>query len=94
MLLCKVVGQAVSTIKDQRMERYIMFIVGRIGDDPNVVLDRFVALDTVGAGEGMMVGVIQGAPAQTALGESVPTDAAIVAIFDSVSMNGKPIYEK
>lgn len=72
-----------------------MLIVGQIGKDPEVVLDQFVALDGVGAGEGEIVGVIQGAPAQKALDtEGIPIDAVIVAIFDSLSMGGKELYRK
>jgi microcompartment protein CcmK/EutM len=42
----------------------------------------------------MIVGVIQGAPAQTAVGKEVPVDAAVVAIFDSLKVGGKPVYQK
>jgi carbon dioxide concentrating mechanism protein CcmL len=88
-------GQAVSTIKDERLSGHTMLIVGRVGDDPNVVLDRFVALDGVGAGVGEIVGVIQGTPAQKAFdGEGLPIDAVIVAIFDSLNIEGKQIYKK
>ena len=95
MIVCRVMGQAVSTIKDERLSGHTMLIVGRVDDDPNVVLDRFVALDRVGAGVGEIVGVIQGAPAQKAFnGEEPPIDAVIVAIFDSLSIEGKQIYKK
>ena len=94
MIVCKVIGQAVSTIKDKRLERHRMLIVGKIGENPDVIADRFVAVDTVGAGEGMMVGVVQGAPAQAALGDDkVPIDAVIVAIFDSLETQDKKVYE-
>jgi microcompartment protein CcmK/EutM len=59
------------------------------------VLDRFVALDGVGAGVGEIVGVIEGAPAQKAFdGDGLPIDAAIVAIFDSLSIEGRDVYKK
>jgi microcompartment protein CcmK/EutM len=49
----------------------------------------------VGAGEGEVVGVIQGAPAQSALeSKDVPIDAVIVSIFDSLSIEGKEVYKK
>ena len=95
MIVCRVMGQVVSTIKDERLSGHTMLIVGRVGDDPDVVLDRFVALDDVGAGVGEIVGVIQGTPAQKAFnGEELPIDAVIVAIFDSLSIEGKQIYKK
>ena len=95
MIVCKVIGQAVATIKDKRLSGHTMLIVGRVGDDPQVVLDRFVALDGVGAGVGEIVGVIEGAPAQKAFdAEGLPIDAAIVAIFDSLSIEGRDVYKK
>jgi len=95
LIVCKVLGQAVSTIKDKRFSGYTMLIVGQIGKDPDVVLDQFVALDAVGAGEGEIVGVIQGAPAQKAFNiEGIPIDAVVVAIFDSLSIEGEQLYKK
>jgi ethanolamine utilization protein EutN len=95
MIICKVIGNAVSTIKDKRLAGQTMLLVGRIGSDPGVVLDQFVALDPVGAGEGEIVGVVQGTPAQRAIGrEEIPMDAVIVAIFDSLTIKGKEIYKK
>lgn len=95
MILCKVIGQAVSTVKDKRLKGYRMLICGRIENDPNVVMDQFVALDSVGAGEGEIVGVIQGAPAQKAFElEGIPVDAAVIAIFDYLSIEGKDTYKK
>jgi microcompartment protein CcmK/EutM len=92
LIVCKVIGQAVSTIKDARLDKYRMLIVGKIGEKPDEILDRFVALDGVGAGEGMLVGVVQGAPAQRALGDTdIPVDAVIVAIFDTLKIEGKPV---
>ena len=95
MIVCKVIGKAVSTIKDKRLAGQTMLVVGRMGTDPEVVLDQFVALDAVGAGEGEIVGVIEGTPAQRAVGkEDIPIDAVIVAIFDSLTVKGKEIYKK
>jgi microcompartment protein CcmK/EutM len=95
VIVCKVIGNAVSTIKDKRLTGHTMLVVGRIGVDPGVVLDQFVALDAVGAGEGEIVGVVQGTPAQKAIGrEEAPIDAVIVAIFDALMVNGKEIYKK
>ena len=87
MVVGKVIGQAVSTIKDERLGNHRMLVVGKIGKNPDEILDRFVALDTVGAGEGMLVGVVEGAPAQKALDDDgIPADAVIVAIFDELKM--------
>jgi ethanolamine utilization protein EutN len=94
LIVCKVIGQAVSTIKDKRLERHRLLVVGRVDESPDIIVERIVAVDTVGAGEGMLVGVVQGAPAQAALGDvTVPVDAVIVAIFDSLETTGKKVYE-
>ena len=95
MLACKIIGQAISTVKDKRLKGYTMLVVGRIDCVSGQVLDQFIALDNLGAGEGEVVGVIQGTPAQDTLGlEGVPVDAVVVAIFDSLSMGGKEVYKK
>lgn len=95
MIICKVIGQAVSTVKDKRLKGYRMLIVSRLGSDLDEVTDQLVALDSVGAGEGEVVGVVQGAPAQRAFEpEEIPIDAAVIAIFDSLSIEGKEIYKK
>lgn len=95
MLVCKVIGHAIATIKDKRLDGCRMLVVGRIKLDSGQLLDEFVAVDNVGAGEGEVVGVIQGAPAQSALeAEGVPIDAVIVSIFDSLSIEGKELYKK
>lgn len=95
MIICRVIGKAVSTIKDRRLMGQTMLVVERIGTDPGTALDQLVALDAVGAGEGEIVGVIVGTPAQRAMGkEDLPVDAVIVAIFDSLTVKGKEIHKK
>ncbi len=95
MIVFRVIGKAISTVKDKGFSGHTMLIVGRIGMDPEVVSEPFVALDAVGAGEGEIVGVVQGTPAGQAFKkEGMPVDAAVVAIFDSLVMKGKEIYKK
>lgn len=95
MRVCKVLGQAISTVKDHRLKSHTMLIVGRLGSDFEKVLDQFIALDAVGAGEGEIVGVIEGAPAQRAFEEEgIPIDAAVVAIFDALTIQGEDVYKK
>ncbi len=95
MLVCKVIGNATSTVKDSRLEGYPLLVVGRVKLNSGQLLDEFIAVDNVGAGEGEVVGVIQGAPAQSALEvKGVPIDAVVVSIFDSLNVEGKEIYRK
>ena len=54
----------------------------------------FVAVDTVGAGTGQMVLIVQGSSARMAPElEKLPIDTAIVGIVDEVSVEGKSIFK-
>jgi ethanolamine utilization protein EutN len=54
----------------------------------------FVAVDTVGAGAGQMVLIVQGSSARMAPElEKLPIDTAIVGIVDEVSVEGKSIFK-
>jgi microcompartment protein CcmK/EutM len=55
----------------------------------------YVAIDLVGAGVGEVVLVTLGSAARIERdGQSVPTDAAIVGIVDSVQLDGKTTFVK
>ena len=52
-----------------------------------------VALDSVGAGEGQLVLVVQGSSARmTEQTKSLPADALIIGIVDSATFGGKTFY--
>ena len=54
-----------------------------------------VAIDAVGAGEGEVVMLVGGSSSrQTNVTENKPVDQSIVAIIDSVDLNGTRIFEK
>lgn len=56
--------------------------------------NTIVAIDTLGAGEGELVMMAQGSSARQADGlKSMPVDAAIVGIVDTVSVQGAKTYE-
>lgn len=99
MFLAEVIGQVVSTKKDEQMVGHKLLILRPklIDDkDPTKFKDganTIVALDTVGAGEGELVMFCQGSSARAAKGlKQVPTDAAITAIIDRVEVQGKTLY--
>jgi microcompartment protein CcmK/EutM len=55
----------------------------------------YVAIDLAGAGVGEIVLVALGSAARIdADGQSVPTDAAVIAIVDSVHFDGKTTFQK
>ena len=95
MNIAKVVGVAVSTVKDSRLEGSKLLLVSEADQAGKVVDKPFIALDLVGAGEGELVMVVLGSSARVAAGDtSQPVDAAIVGILDSLRHNRKPTYKK
>ena len=101
MYLAEVIGQVVSTKKDELMlGRTLLLLRPKLVDDkdPSKFKDgqnTIVAIDTVGAGEGELVLFCQGSSARNAKGlKNIPVDAAIVAIIDRVEVHGKTIYKE
>ena len=98
MELGRVTGQVVSTIKQPGLHGLKLLIIATV--DPATGSDDtgaapFVAVDLAGAGQGEVVGVARGSAARIAAGsEHVPTDAAVVAIVDSVVLDGKQTFDK
>jgi microcompartment protein CcmK/EutM len=80
MYLGKVIGCVVSTVKDSALEGRKLLLVRRLPNGPAVV-----AVDAVGAGAGETVYVCRGREAAFAFKpDEVPTEAAIVAIVDTI----------
>jgi ethanolamine utilization protein EutN len=101
MFLAEVIGQVVSTKKDEMMVgRTLLLLRPKLIDDKDPAKfkdgqNTIVAIDTVGAGEGELVLFCQGSSARNAKGlKNIPVDAAIVAIIDRVEVHGKTIYKE
>ena len=79
MLLCRVTGNTVATVKAEGLRAFkLLNVVPADGRGP-----EFVAVDGVGAGEGDLVLVAQGAAARALEATTnAPTDATVVAIVD------------
>ena len=96
MVLAKVVGSVVSTIKEPRLEGIKFLLLEKI--DVKTLKgkkDFVVAMDAVGAGEGEVVFFVGGSSSrQTEITAGKPSDATIVAIVDSFDISGKTIYSK
>jgi ethanolamine utilization protein EutN len=55
----------------------------------------FIAVDTLGAGEGQFVLVTQGSSARlTPETKSLPIDAVVIGLVDSVRIGGKPVFNR
>lgn len=95
MRIAKVVGVAVATVKDQRLEGGKCLLVAAADPTGQAQGDPFVALDMVGAGEGELVMIVEGSSARIASGDtSRPVDAVIVGILDSLRHDGQMTYTK
>jgi len=95
MLICRVIGTAVATAKHEELKNYKLLIVRRMTLENELAGDAFVAVDTVGAGDGEAVLVTRGSRAAAA-GQQAPgpIDAAVVGIIDSLSTGGQVVFRK
>jgi ethanolamine utilization protein EutN len=103
MFLARVTGNVVATQKDKSLNGQKLFVVEPLnvkydGDSRPASLGNtgraIVALDTVGAGDGQLVLVVQGSSARmTEQTKNLPADAVIVGIVDSAEFAGKTIYQ-
>ena len=95
MLIARVVGDVVATIKDDKLTGRKLLIVREVSVQNELVGKPIVAVDTVDAGFGDVVLVAQGSSArQTTSTKETPTDAVIMAIVDSVQMEGKTTFRQ
>lgn len=95
MLMGTVAGTVVSTQKDRDMEGFKLLIVRIVDLAAEPTQSYVLAADTIGAGVGEMVLVVQGSSARfTERTEGKPIDSAIVAIVDTIEVSGRRIYDK
>ena len=99
MRLGRVCGNVVSTVKAGGLARYKLLLVRDVdAADPDAAAGAgapYVAVDLVGSGEGEVVLVTHGSAARIDAGvDSVPTDAAIVAIVDSAQLGSRSTFIK
>ncbi len=101
MFIAKVTGSLVATSKVETMRGYKLLIVEPFRIDPK---DRttlattgrtFVAVDTLGAGEGEFVLITQGSSARlTPETKNLPIDTVIVGIIDTVHVEQQCVFRK
>jgi microcompartment protein CcmK/EutM len=95
MNLGKVVGTVVSTRKDDKLTGATLQVVRQIDLDGKDTGAFVVAIDAVGAGPGEVVLYASGSSArQTSVTKDKPADAVIMAIVDSIEVEGKILYSK
>jgi len=95
MLIARVIGTTVSTIKDEKLVSRKLLIVRQTDERGEPIGKPFVAVDTIGAGNGELVLTRSGSAArQTATTKDTPVDAVIMAIIDSLEVDGKVVFRK
>lgn len=95
MIIGRVTGSAVSTIKDAKLNGLKLLIVHETTVTNELVGSAFIAADTVGAGEGELVLVVTGSSARyTELTRDRAVDAVIVGVIDSLEENGETVFYK
>jgi microcompartment protein CcmK/EutM len=94
MIVCRVIGQAVATVKSESLRAVSLMLVRPADTAGADAGDPFVAVDTVGAGDGELVLVAQGSAAREVIRAPGPIDAAIVGILDSLTVGGKRTYTR
>ncbi len=99
MFIARVTGSVVATHKVSSMTGHKLLTVEPLRVEP-AQRDRlvstgrtFVVVDTIGAGQGEMVLIVQGSSARlTPETEKLPIDATIIGIVDTVNVEGKTIF--
>jgi microcompartment protein CcmK/EutM len=95
MLIAKVIGTTVSTIKDEQLTGQKLLIVQQTDEKGDPIGKPFVAVDTVNAGVGDLVLTAHGSSArQTVITKDRPVDAVIMAMIDTLEVEGKVTFQK
>lgn len=101
MFLAKVTGSLVSTQKVSSLCGQKLLVVEPVRLDPNKRTDlisagrTFVAVDTLGAGEGEMVLITQGSSARlTPETKDLPIDTVIIGIVDRVDVEQTCVFDQ
>jgi ethanolamine utilization protein EutN len=101
MFIAKVTGSVVSTQKVDKMVGHKLMVV-----EPYRLEERerrslvstgrtFIAVDTVGAGEGEFVLITQGSSARlTPETKELPIDAVIIGIVDTVNIDRNTVFHR
>lgn len=100
MFLARITGNVTATQKVPVMTGQTLFIVEplRVNEENQQDLQptgrTFIAVDTVGAGEGEVVLIVQGSSARfTEDTSKLPIDCAIVGIVDNVRVGSTDVYD-
>ena len=95
MLIARVIGTTVSTVKDEKLTGRKLLIVRQTDEHGEAVGKPFVAVDSVDAGVGDLVLTAAGSSArQTAITKDTPVDTVIMAMIDTLEVDGVVTFRK
>lgn len=100
MFVAKVTGSVVSTEKVDSMRGQKLLVVEPFRLDPGrdkltTTGRTFVAVDTLGAGVGDFVLIVQGSSARfTPETQKLPIDCVVIGIVDSVNIEKSTVYSR
>ncbi len=95
MRIAKVVGVTISTIKQEKLHGRKLLVVRETDETGEVTGKPLVAVDVVKAGVGDLVLIAQGSAArQTDMTDRSPVDAVIMAVIDSLQVDGEVTFRK
>ena len=95
MLIAKVIGTTISTIKDDKLTGRKLLILRQTDETGAPVGKPYVAVDTLDAGIGDLVLTAHGSSGrQTDITRNSPVDAVIMAVIDHLEVGGKVVYRK
>jgi microcompartment protein CcmK/EutM len=95
MLIARVVGTTVATIKDEKLQGRKLLILRQADETGTATGKPYVAIDTLDAGIGDLVLTAAGSSArQTTITKDTPVDAVIMAIIDHLDVDGKVTFRQ
>lgn len=95
MLIARVVGTAISTIKDEKVKGRKLLVLKQTDPTGKLIGKPFVAVDLVDAGEGELVLTGHGSSArQTNLTKDCPVDAVVMAVIDHLNVDDEVVFRK
>lgn len=95
MLIAKVIGTTIATIKDEKLVGRKLLILRQTDESGAPTGKPYVAIDTLDAGIGDLVLTCSGSSArQTNITKDTPVDAVIMAVVDSLEVEGKVTFRK
>lgn len=96
MQIARVIGSTIATIKDPKVKgAKLLLCAPTDASGREVIGGAFAAVDVVDAGVGDQVLVCHGSAArQTPVTKDAPVDSVIMAVLDSLHVDGETVFRK